>query len=85
MQAVEKTSSSREPDKLKLLVMNMKSASIFGGACKKVLGMQSPKALSFSKLPHPKESPLNLKPKTRAKSIHNLLLFKFAHPKIAKS
>jgi len=32
----------------------MKSASIFGGACKKVLGMQSPKALSFSKLPHPK-------------------------------
>jgi len=36
MQAVENTSSSRvEPDKLKLLVMNMKSASIFGGHAKK--------------------------------------------------
>jgi hypothetical protein len=34
MQAVEKQVQV-EPDKLKLLVMNMKSASIFGGHAKK--------------------------------------------------
>jgi hypothetical protein len=54
-----KTSSSKEPDKLKLLVMNnMKSASIFGGACKKVLGMQASPKLSVSQsLDTPKKAP----------------------------
>jgi hypothetical protein len=82
-----KTSSSKEPDKLKLLVMNnMKSASIFGGACKKyVLGMQASPKLSVSQsLDTTQRKPLEPKNPQQRAYLHNLF-FKFAHPKIATS